>query len=173
MGMGSPRSDQTVTHTTNSVKKTKYDILEDIRKIKDMKQGTFESTKDFETKRNNAIVELKKKIKFFARTGEKKFSFGSVKMESYDADKEVMQLVINWNKEVYRLFPELKKVHTVYLNIPRVEAKDLFEDKKRHYIHTEIGYRGENLIVTNMLLYDRYHLYTKVKGKPVSPPPWQ
>ncbi len=168
MGIGSPRSDQTVTDTSNSINKTEDDILADIRKIKNMKQDIFESTKDFKIKRNNQIVELKNKTKFFARTGEKKFSFGSVKMKSYDADRETMQLVVTWHKEVFTLFPELKKVHTVYLNIPRAEAKDLFEEKKRHYFHTEIGYRDEALIVTSMLLYDKYRFYANVKRKPVS-----
>ncbi len=168
MGMESPRSDRTVIHTSNSVKKSEDNILVDIRKIKEMRQDTFQSSRDFEAKRNSKIVELKNKTKFFARTGEKKFSFGSVKMKRYDADQEIMQLDITWNKEVYTLFPELKKVHTAYLNIPRAQAKDLFEEKKRHYFHTEIGYRDENLIVTSMLLYDKYRFYANVKRKPVS-----
>ena len=167
MGMGSLRSDQAVTYSSDSTKKTEDDILADIRKIKNMRQGTFESSRDFEVKRNNKIVELQNKTKFFARTGEKKFSFGTVKMKSYDADLEKMILAVSWNKEVYKIFPELKKVHTVYLDIPRVEAKDLFEEKKKHYFHIETGYRDEELIVTNMLLYDRYSLYAKVKIKPV------
>lgn len=168
MGMESTKSDRTVMHTSNSVKKSEDDILVDIRKIKEMRQDIFQSTKDFEAKRNSKIVELKNKTKFFARTGEKKFSFGSVKMKSYDADREIMQLDVTWNKEAYMLFPELKKVHTAYLNIPRAQAKDLFEEKKRHYFHTEIGYRDENLIVTNMLLYDKYRFYANLKRKPKS-----
>ena len=167
MGMESPRTDRTAIHTSNSIKKSEDNILADIRKIKEMRQDTFQSTRDFEVKRNSKIVELKNKTKFFARTGEKKFSFGSVKMKSYDADQEIMQLDVSWDKEVYTLFPELKKVHTAYLNIPRAQAKDLFEEKKRHYLHTEIGYRDETLIVTSMLLYDKYRFYANVKRKPV------
>ncbi|MEA3434353.1 MAG: SH3 domain-containing protein [Campylobacterota bacterium] len=168
MGIEVSKSEHTVKNTSYNVQKTEDDILGDIRKIKNMRQGTFEASKDFEAKRNNKILELKNKIKFFARTGEKKFSFGTVKMKSYDADQEKMQLVVAWHKEVFQLFPELKKVRTAYLNIPRTEAKELFEKTKRHYFHTDIGYRDERLVVTNMLLYDKYRFYSNAKRKPVS-----
>ena len=61
----------------------------------------------------------------------------------------------------------MKIVHTAYLDIPRAQASELFGEKKRHYFHTEFGYRGEELRITSMLLYNKYRFYAKVKRKPV------
>ena len=143
------------------------DILVEIQNIKKMKQGTFESTPDFLKKRNSKIKNLDEKVSFSSQKGDKKFSFGSVTMKSYDADTERMLLTVHWNKEVYALFPELKIVHTAYLDIPRDQASELFGEKKRRYCHTELGYRGEELRITSMLLYNKYRFYAKVKRKPV------
>lgn len=144
------------------------DILVDIENIKKMKQGTFESTPDFLKRRNSKIKNLDEKVSFSSQNGDEKHSFGSVTMKSYDADTERMLLTVHWKKEVYSLFPELKIVHTAYLDIPRDQASELFEEKKRHYFHTELGYRGEELRITGMLLYNKYRFYAKVKRKPVA-----
>lgn len=153
---------------TNSIKPVEDSIWIDIQNIKKMKQNTFESTPDFLQRQNDAIKKLEDKVHFFGQKGDEKFSFGSVTMKSYDADTERMLLTVNWDKEAYAPFPELKLVHTAYLDVPRDQARELFGKKKKHYFHTELGYRGEKLIVKSMLLYNTYRFYAKVKRKPVA-----
>lgn len=152
-----------------SAKLAEENILEDIRNIKKMKQDTFEATADFIKRRNSEIQKLEENASFYAKSGDKKFSFGSIAMKSYDADTQRMLLSVKWNEGVYKLFPELKRVHTAYLDIVRDQARELFEEKKIHNFHIKMEYRGERLIVTSMSLYDKYRFYAKVKRKVVVP----
>ncbi len=81
------------------------DILVDIQNIKKMKQDTFESTPDFLKRRSSKIKNLSDKVSFSSQKGDKKFSFGTVSMKSYDADRQRMLLTVKWNKEWYQVFP--------------------------------------------------------------------
>ena len=79
-------------------------------------------------------------------------------MKSYNADNEKMELSLKWNDELKLIFPEVKKLKTVTLNISKYEAKVLFEKQRTHYFHISISYQNKRLIVSKMILNDKYEM---------------
>ena len=152
-----------VNQTSNN---TNHNLIGEIKKIQVLKQDTFESSKDFIARRDSAIVELSNQVKFSAQNGLKDYSTGTVKMKSYDADRERMQLSLTWNNDLKTIFPEIDKLKTVSLNIARDEAKQLFENKDTHYFHIYIKFLYNKLTISKMLIYDKFELYKPVIKKP-------
>ncbi len=144
-----------------------YDLADDIKKIKALKRDTFESSSEFNARIAAAIAKLRNKVKFFARNGSKEYSAGTATMESYDADKERMKLRLTWNNDLKSVFPEIKNLTTVYLNISRKEAKALFSDQPTHYFHITITHLNNSFTISKMLIYDKYKLYKSDSVKPL------
>jgi hypothetical protein len=147
--------------SVNSPKKNNknFNLFEEIKKIKDLKQDTFESTSDFNTRVNSAINVLENEVKFFAQNGKKEYNAGTTTMISYDADRERMKLSLKWNNDLKSIFPEIKNLKTVTLNISKHDAKALFEKQRTHYFHISISYQNKRLIVSKMILNDKYEMY--------------
>jgi len=146
-------------------KKTASSMESDIRDIKSMKQGTFESTFSFEKRVNDKLKELKQKINFYGKNASKEFSAGTITMKSYNADQETMQLLFVWNQSINTLFPETKKWKTATLSISRTEAKRLFENQSTHYFHIYLGYVNKKISIEKMMLYDAYEFTPNLKKK--------
>ncbi len=142
-----------------------YDLADDIKKIKALKRDTFESSSEFNARIAAAIAKLRNKVKFFARNGSKEYSAGTATMESYDADKERMKLRLTWNNDLKSVFPEIKNLTTVYLNISRKEAKALFSDQPTHYFHITITHLNNSFTISKMLIYDKFELHKPFQKK--------
>ncbi len=138
---------------------TNHNLINEIKKIEALKQDTFESTGEFNNRRDEAITELQNKIKFFEQKASKEYSAGTAKMKSYDADRERMQLTLNWNDDLKSIFSEIKNLQTVSLNIVRTEAKALFKQQDTHQFHIDIAYRSNKLIISKMTIYGKYNMY--------------
>ena len=136
-------------------------LIDSIKEIKKLKQGTFESTTDFNTRRDDKISQLQNTIKPFAKKGSKDYSAGSANMKSYDADNEIMTLTLLWNNEIKSIFPKAKEIKTVLMNISRADAKELFAKEKTHNFHIKITYKGDKLTISSMWINDKYELRKK------------
>ncbi len=147
-----------------------YNLIEEIKKIEALKQDTFEATSEFNSRRIAAITELQNKIKFFGQNTSKEYSAGTAQMKSYDADRERMQLSLNWNDNLKSAFSEIKNLKTVSLNISRDEAKKLFQEKKTHYFHIDVAYINNKLTISKMSIYDKYELSKPIQKKKVNTP---
>jgi hypothetical protein len=168
-------SKQTETVLENKTKDTanintqqNYDLAGDIKKIQSLKQDTFESSNEFNARISTAITKLQNKVRFFARNGSKEYSAGTATMKSYDADKERMKLILTWNSDLKSIFPEIKKLKTVSLNISRDKAKTLFSDHPTHYFHITISYIDNSFIISKILIYDKYELYKPDSSKSIT-----
>jgi hypothetical protein len=91
-------------------------------------------------------------------------------MKSYDADKEKMKLSLKWNNVLKSIFPEIKNLQTVVLNISRNEAKKLFQEKKTHYFHIDVTYINNKLTISRMSIYDKYELSKPIQKKKINTP---
>ncbi len=153
------------SHETKTDKN--YRLIDQVKKIQALKQDTFESTTDFNSRINSAIKELKSKVKFFAQNGSKEYSAGTATMMNYDADKEVMQLKLKWDDDLKSIFSEIKDLKTVSLNIFKDAAKALFQTQKTHYFHIDIAYIDSKLIISRMTLNDKF-IMLKLKQQIIS-----
>ena len=140
-------------------------LIDSIKEIKKLKQGTFESTTDFNTRRDDKISQLQNTIKPFAKKGSKDYSAGSANMKSYDADNEIMTLTLLWNNEIKSIFPKAKEIKTVLMNISRADAKELFAKEKTHNFHIKITYKGDKLTISSMWINDKYELRKRMPKK--------
>ncbi len=143
-----------------------YDYVQSIQEIMALKQETFESSREFKTRQDRAISELKDKIQAFARKGSKKYSAGTTTMKSYDADKERMRLSLTWNKDIQSNFPSSIILKNVSLNISREEAKNIFQKQHTHNFHIEVSYSNNKIIISKMKLYDKFELYASTVYSP-------
>ncbi len=154
------------SNTTNEIiqnqqpdSNTSYPLIGEIAKIQALKQDTFESTSDFYNRREQTISEFLNKAKFFAQNASKEYSAGTATMKSYDADRERMQLTLNWNDNLKSLFSEIKDLQIVSLSISKDEAKALFEKEKTHFFHIDLSYVNSKLSISEILIYNRYKMY--------------
>jgi hypothetical protein len=153
--------DSSVTNTQQN-----YNLVNQVKRIKNLKQDTFESTTDFNTRVDTVIKELQNKVQFFAQNASKEYSAGTATMKSYDADREKMKLSLKWNGDLESIFPEIKNLQTVLLNISKNEAKMLFEKQRTHYFHIGLSYVNNKLSISEILIYNKYKMYwTKKKVK--------
>jgi hypothetical protein len=136
----------------------KYNFIERINKIQNLKQDTFESTKNFNIRVNSEINLLQNEVKFFAKNRSKKYSAGTASMKSYDADREKMKLSLKWNGDLKSVFPEIKNLKTVTLDISNNEAKALFEKQKKHYFYIDLAYVNSKLVIFKIILNDIYQM---------------
>ena len=143
-----------------------YDYVGSIQKIMALKQDTFESSREFNTRQDRAISELKDKIQSFARKGSKKYSAGTATMKNYDADKERMRLSLTWNKDIQSSFPSSKIFKNVSLNISREEAKNIFQKQRTHNFHIEVSFINNKITISKMKLYDKFKLYASTVYSP-------
>lgn len=143
-----------------------YDYIDSIQKIMTLKQDTFESSREFNTRQDRTISKLKDKIQPFARKGSKKYSAGTATMKSYDPDKERMLLSLKWNKDIQSSFPSSKILKNVSLNISREEAKNIFQKQRTHNFHIEVSYSNNEIIISKMKLYDKFELYASTVYSP-------
>ena len=130
-----------------------------VENINNLKQGTFESTKEFKKRHLTKMSEFQNSTKFYAQKGLEDYSAGISTMESYNPDTQIMTLSLNWNSELKKMLPELEKINTVYTYIARAEAKKLFEKKKKHFFHIELAYADKKLEVSKIAAYDKYAFY--------------
>jgi hypothetical protein len=156
------------THSNHSLKTSQqktiqqFDYIGNIQKIMKLKQDTFESSREFNTRRDIAISKLNNEIQIFARKGSKKYSAGTATMQSYDPDKERMQLSLTWNKDIQFHFSVKETPKNVSLNIRREEAKNIFKKKRTHNFHIEISYSNNKIIISKIKLYDKFELYSSL-----------
>ncbi len=109
----SEMSKKTVTDSSKS-------IIKGIKEVQNLKKGTFESTDQFTQKRNKKILELNSRVTISAKKGSDDYSAGTASMKGYDADKEQITLALSWNKNLVALLPEVTKLKTVSIQIPKV-----------------------------------------------------
>ncbi len=149
-----PASSHTdISSNTSEITKN---ITDTLKEIKNLKQGTFESTKEFETRVNAKLEELNSKIKFYSQKGSKDLSAGTVTMKSYDADNEKMALNLRWDSQLNSIFPEIKNYKTATLLIPRDEARKLFDKQDNHPFHIEVVFESSKLKIGRIVLYGGY-----------------
>jgi hypothetical protein len=125
----------------------------------ELRQDTFESSREFNTRKNKAISKLNNEIQAFSRKGSKKYSAGTATMKSYDADKERMKLSLRWNKDIKSSFSDSEILKYVSLNISREEAKNIFQKQRTHNFHIELSYRNNKITIAKIKLYDKFELY--------------
>ncbi len=89
-------------------------------------------------------------------------------MKGYDADKERITLALSWNKDLVTLLPEVTKLKTVSVQIPRDEAKKLFSKVDTHFIHIKVTHKNSKLAFSKITLYNKYQLYGNVENKKTS-----
>jgi len=140
-------------------------IVKGIKKIQSLKKNTFESTDEFAQRRNKKISELNNRVTISAKKGSDDYSAGTMSMKSYDADKERIALALSWNKGLAVLMPEVTKLKTVSIQIPREEAKKLFSENRTHFFHIKVFYSNSELALSEITFYDKYQLYGSAKGK--------
>ena len=133
-----------------------------ISTILDMSKNTFESTSDFEGRRNNAILKFEDKTDFFLKNGSHNYSAGIAKMKQYNPDTEIMTLILDWNKDMISLLSECNKFKTISFYINREEAKKLFKNEDIHFFHIKIKYINQKLKISEILLYGKYKLYKNI-----------
>ena len=144
-----------------------YNLAEQVKKIQELKQGTFESTNDFNSRVNSKIKVLQNEIKFFAKDGLKEYSAGTATMKNYDPDREKMELTLKWNDDLKPIFPETKDLKTVSLNISKQEAKALFGKQRTHYFHIDLTYNNSKLNISQITLNNKYKI-KKLKTKSIT-----
>ncbi len=147
------------TQSQHSTSNTSYLTIDEIIKIQDLKQDTFESTSDFNNRREKAIAEFRNKVKFFAQNGSKEYSAGTATMKSYDADKEVIQLKLKWDDDLKSIFSEIKDLKTVSLKISKDEAKKLFGKQETHFFHIDLSYVNTKLTISEISIYNKYKMH--------------
>jgi uncharacterized protein YraI len=152
--------------SSKNLKKTNYQLIDEIKKIEALKQDTFEATSEFNNRREAAIVKLKNKVKFFAQNASEEYSAGRATMKSYDADKEKMQLILDWNTDLKTIFPEIKNMKKVSLRIARTAARELFKNQDTHYFHIDITYKNNKLMISKMSMYNKYTMNKPEKKRP-------
>ncbi len=172
MMRSTPPQIQNETGTSEALEKkntkvdANYNIIDEIKKIQALKQGTFESSSEFNLKRVQAITELRNKVRFFAHNASQEYSAGTAKMKSYDADKEKMQLSLNWKDKLKSVFSEIGELQFVSLDISRKDAKALFEKSDKHHFHIDMSYSNAKLIISKMSIYDQYNMHKIAKESP-------
>ncbi len=140
-------------------------IVKGIKEIQSLKKNTFESTDEFAQRRNKKISELNNRVTISAKKGSDDYSAGTMSMKSYDADKERIALALSWNKDLAVLMPEVTKLKTVSIQIPREEAKKLFSENSTHFFHIKIFYSNSKLALSEITFYNKYQLYGNTESK--------
>jgi uncharacterized protein YraI len=163
-------SENTDTNKSTVSKGAYKSHAEEIKEIVDLKQGTFESSGEFQKRRDDKIADLDKKVVFLAQDGDKEYSAGTATMKHYDADSEIMTLTLHWNADLEPLLPETKAIKTATMKISRANAKKLFEKKDTHYFHINITYQDSRPTLSRMAMYGKYKLEA-VKTKTLMPKP--
>jgi len=137
-------------------------IVNEIEKIQSFKKSTFESSQEFRKRRDEAIDAIDDKTAFYFKKGSEEYSAGTVKMKHYDPDTEIIVVTLEWNRDVAKLFSRAGLVKTASFSIPREEAKRLFENSKKHFFHIKFMYEHDQIIVSEILLYNQYSLYRNI-----------
>jgi hypothetical protein len=152
---------------SSKTSKSKY-LSNEIRIIKSMKKSTFESTQDFLNRREQSIKKLDDKMAFYIQNGSKEYSAGTVQMKHYNPDTQIVSLTLSWNKELSLLLSKSNLIRTTSFSLKREEAKKLFSDKKKHFFHIKLMHRNNTILVSEVLLYNKYILYKNMDNKFVS-----
>lgn len=107
-------------------------LVQSIAAIYGMKKGIFESTADFIQRRHAEIVRFEKEVQQAVTAGDTAYQAGTLTMTDYDADREVLQADLAWNKEVLALLPDLQERKNGFMKISRKEAKNNFAVQRTH-----------------------------------------
>ena len=99
-----------------------------IQIINEMNKDTFESTEEFEQRREKEIAKMAQA----AAEGNAAYQAGILTMRKYDADREILTADFVWKEEVLALLPDLKVAESALIKIPRKAAKDNFSEQKSH-----------------------------------------
>ncbi len=104
-------------------------VSEDIIAINAMKQGTFESTAEFEQRRHSAIENLETKTIQAAQKQDTAYQAGTLTMTAYDPDAEILTADLAWQKNVSALLSGTN-VNTMQFPMPRAAAQQAFGQSK-------------------------------------------
>ena len=112
-----------------------------------VKKGVFESKKDYENK-----IDLK-----YSEYELTFFKVGKVKMENFNADKELISLKFSLNIDSNKKeFLKLDKLPTLIENISikKYLAKELFSDGEFKKVYITVGSKNGSISFTNMVVLD-------------------
>ncbi|SHO81693.1 Putative tail fiber protein [hydrothermal vent metagenome] len=130
--------------------------------IENMKKDTFESHSQFDARRYNAKMALKKKVIRLANSNISNKIVGYLSMDSYDADMQKMQLSLKWNS-LHNMF-NTKDKEKLYLDINRKDARRLFEDKRTYPFYITIKFINYKILIDKIFIKDmdkRFYLNKK------------
>lgn len=139
-----------------------YSMADEINILNAFKKKTFESSKEFSARVNTEILSRGNDIVFYIKSASKNYSVGTIKMKRYNPDSEIMTLNLTWDKQIKELLPQSGDFRTVAFNIPREEAKKIFEKSQKHYFHIKLKDMNNKLIISKILFTDKYLLYTDI-----------
>lgn len=167
------KMDTTYTQVDNKVLKNRNipqaskvkKLSDEIRIIKSMKKSTFESTQDFKNRQDGAIVKFNDKMTFYMKNASKEYSAGTVQMKRYNPDTQIMTLTLFWNKELSSLLSKSNLIKITSFSLKREKAKELFSDRKKHFFHIRLMYKNNTVLVSEVLLYNKYTLYKDINKK--------
>jgi len=144
---------------------TPKNIINEIQTIESMKKSTFESTDDFERRRDQAINKLNDKMTFYFKRGAQEYSAGTVQMNHYNPDTQMMTVTFKWNKPLTSLLSDTDLLRTASFNIEREKAKKLFSGNKKQFFHIRFMHLFNKITLSKILLYNEYLLYKSVYVK--------
>jgi hypothetical protein len=159
--MHGAKESTTLTKKTFALKS----ISNEIKIIQNMKKTTFESTSDFENRRDQAIAKLDGKMDFYNKNALEEYSAGTVQLKHYNPDTEILTVIFNWNKPLTTLLLETDLLKMTSFNIEREKAKELFSNNKKQFFHIKFMYLYNKITVSKILLYNKYLLYKSVYVK--------
>jgi len=162
---GAPVSQQTAVSQQKPIQKTLSNALETIQK---MKKNTFESTDDFKKRRLLAIEKLENEMHFYFTNASEEYSAGTVQMQHYDPDTEIIKVRLNWHQSLFSFFSQKNLIKSTSFRIAREKAKNLFAENRKQFFHIKFIYLDDKPIVSEILLYNQYVLYTSVHAKSTS-----
>lgn len=124
-------------------------IATELKSIKAMKRGTFEKTVLFKKRKQKIVSDLENKIRTAFEKSDVSYQVGIVKMISYDPDKEILSVNIDWQENVTKIIKDIRKYTSGTVKIPPDEAKAAFSRQETYPLFITVKWENEALYLEN------------------------
>jgi len=152
-----------LTHQSNTKGESKLIAFNETKPKNESKTTTLEIIKEPDlSKMQKDIFESSEH--YSKRLANTHFLAGSATMKSYDADREEMKLSLKYDTKVLKITQSDKKLSSITLHIPNLEAKSIFNDKDTIEFYIQImAYDSEVGISKISLFSNQKHYYNNLK----------